>query len=340
MITVLHNGERYELDGNLFCSISRRAAMLFANPATKLPLDITEKIRGESFRALVETIRSGNITQVKNPLLVLEAALEWRCDPIVTQIERQLLQSGRIEAMTSALLFTPPIGDHTSSIERYVAEHFDDFLAERRFPTVLPSVLHRILSWYDIDLSRHPRLFDFLREVLRIHGTTASLLFQCVDLLAVPIEKVTELVLDPLFDPSFVADQLEEVAEVFEQDLRKESQEPQVLSAVEDLEKEVKELKAQLVADEAVLEQAQERLKLLEKSRWELEEVYRVDIAGGYEQLRRVGEQKVLAERNFRRAEEKLAEIEQPWKDTSVEFARCMELVQQPLVDVGSREGL
>ena len=336
MITVTHNGERYEVDGSRFCSISRRAAMIFANPATKLPLEISEPVRGESFRALVGTIHSQNLSSIRNPLLVLEAALEWRCDMIVAQIERQILNSGKPDMVTSALLFSPVVGDILSLLERYVAEHIEDFLAIPRFASVRPHVLHRILSWYDVDLSRHPKLFDFLCDVLKAQGVVASLLFQCVDLISVPIEKVTELVLDPNFDPSFVAEQLEEVAEIFENDAVKENHEEQASSALGALTKEKSDLKRELAEVQVELEQEKEKLKLLEGSQSGLAKMLEFDVAGGDEQLRRIGRDKEVAEKKWQLAEASLKEAEQPWRAALAAYWQEKDRLEPPLREIGN----
>jgi hypothetical protein len=307
---LVHNGVSYQVDTIRFSQISRRAKRLFLNSSA--PLAITDSLPTESFRALVTSLDSPSLAiSSVNPILLLASSLEWECPDYVAALENAILASNNHSLILSALHLPTPLTSNLSLLEHYCAFNFDSLADNPDFAKLPPYVLYRIFTWHSVDLSTHPRFFDFLVAVLDIHGEIASPLFQSVDFQSLPIESVISLVLDHHFDCDFLSVELGELLSQFETTVKDFDKRERELTA---LEQEKVRLEAELVEKTEALRVIEERLA----ANRELQKIEPIaldlDMRGGEEQLRALEQSKPVLLKDRKAAEAEFSQARRPWK--------------------------
>jgi len=161
-------------------------------------------------------------------------------------------------------------------IETHIATHFSEYLNDESYFSQLAEIdtpiLYRIFRWEQVSKPQPALLFKFFRETLTRQGEKASILFQFVDLTQFTFYEIYDLLKEPEFDPTFVQDQLEQVARREEEEVQKQQQTPPSKTMFEEEMKELETVRKreQDVSDNLSL--LQQRIDIIQKTTQQLKD--------------------------------------------------------------------
>lgn len=217
-VTLIHNGKNYRINKKLLISNSNLSRSLLSK-SFHSTIRFDDNIPDNIFTDLLNEIQGIQI-QYNNPIQLLQAAIIWGCPKISESIQNFLVANKNdCDTVISVLQLSLKHNYFLLIIENYVASQFQKFISFEQFSQVDPFIIFRIITWHQIVSVNPTILFNFFRSVHQNYPGTASILFNLIDLTAIPFDDLCSLLHTDGFDATVVSDQLQLVLENEQQKL-------------------------------------------------------------------------------------------------------------------------
>ena len=298
--SIIHNGTPYDVDLNIFLSLSPIALDLF-HQNRSIPMIITDCLEENEFKSLINAINN-NIYSTLNSggaIPLLKSSVTYKIQDFVEKICSFLIRTGNDKEILIAFFSLIQYYSFSVFLDQYITLNFVKFCQFNEFNKVPAYVLYRLLTMYNIPTPKGQIFTNFIINYIKTNGKIASQLLGFVNFREVSIDDLQAIIENDLIDfdvignkvlreltnviqsteNSFTTKNSSNAIEQLENNLKNSKNDyDQELIAIDELENEFQKLQLEIIKLEGSfktaskqLENAKTRRIALEKEKMDLE---------------------------------------------------------------------